>query len=66
LLSGNAALHQIDDFVDAWHESDGSVALHDYLGMTMEEYALWVSEPESLARIARARRDHLPLFAAVR
>lgn len=60
-LSGNAGLEDIDDFVDAWHESDGSVTLPDFLGMTPDEYALWVSNPETIEVILRARRDQFML-----
>jgi hypothetical protein len=32
----------IDDLIDAWHESDGSQALHEFLGLTWEEFKYWV------------------------
>ena len=65
-VAGQAGLHEIDDCVDAWHESDGNVALHDFLGMTLDEYALWVADPDALAMIVRARREHIALFDAVK
>lgn len=30
---------KFDDYVDAWHDSDSALPLHEYLGMTQEEYA---------------------------
>lgn len=30
---------ELDDYVDAWHDSDSALPLHEYLGMTQEEYA---------------------------
>jgi hypothetical protein len=65
-LSGDALLFEIDDFVDRWHESDSSLPLHQYLGMTEAEYDLWLNEPDQLAHIVRARRDRLELGAVVR
>jgi hypothetical protein len=59
LLSGEALAGDIDDFVDAWHEApDGSTAaalsLAEYLGMTEDEYQLWIEHPDSLSLIAAA------------
>lgn len=65
-VAGQAGLHEIDDCVDAWHESDGTLALNDFLGMTLDEYALWVSDPAALATIVQARRERIPRFAAMK
>jgi hypothetical protein len=32
---------QLDDLVDKWHDSDTKMSLHEYLGMSREEYAIW-------------------------
>ncbi len=33
----------IDDFIDSWHEGAGPLLkLHNFLGMTWEEYSIWV------------------------
>lgn len=32
---------QLDDLVDKWHDSDTKMSLHEYLGMSREEYAVW-------------------------
>ena len=54
-LSGEALPDEIDDFVDRWHESDGDLSIHEFLGMTREEYLDWVKDPDVLARILDAR-----------
>lgn len=36
----------IADRIDAWHNSDSDLPLHDYLGMTWEEYQQWVNPGE--------------------
>jgi hypothetical protein len=32
---------ELDDLVDKWHDSDTKMSLHEYLGMSREEYAVW-------------------------
>lgn len=44
----------IDDFIDQWHGSPAGTSLHDFLGMTEYEYALWVSDAEILPMILKA------------
>jgi hypothetical protein len=60
-LSGAATGGEIDDCIDAWHERPGKTELFEFLGMTREEYAAWLRDPDSLPRIARSRRTGLPL-----
>lgn len=60
-VGGRIDPDQIDDFVDRWHETDGGGSLHDYLGLTNAEYALWLVEPDMLATIVRARAEVIPL-----
>jgi hypothetical protein len=34
---------ELDDAVTAWHEGAGAdIDLHDYLGLTWEEYSAWI------------------------
>ena len=41
----------LDDLVDQWHEDPTiTVPLHEYLGMTWEQYAAWVVDPGSVIR----------------
>lgn len=35
-------LDNIHDLIEEWHESDSDKELHEYLGMSFEEYAYWV------------------------
>jgi hypothetical protein len=51
-LNGEIQMDEIDDFIEQWHESDSEKELHEYLGMTWEEYALWVERP---CRILKSR-----------
>lgn len=66
VLSGRARAKDIDDYVSAWHSADeDSIAavleLHEYLGLTWDEYCLWVEHPESLRFIIAARRAKQPV-----
>lgn len=32
----------LEDLVDKWHDSENKMSLHEFLGMTELEYAVWV------------------------
>ena len=65
-LSGNALLEDVDDWVDAWHEGRGPGTLFEHLGMTEQEYSLWVEQPESLRFIIYSRDSGTPIEALLR
>jgi hypothetical protein len=64
-LQGYALPDDIDDFVDDWHDGASNDEIYEFLGMTLEEYTLWVSNPDSLPIIITARHRHIPLVNAV-
>jgi len=64
VLAGKATAESIDNFIDQWHEGNGSETLPDYLGMTEDEYALWVETPEALDLIIQARTAGMRLQKA--
>jgi hypothetical protein len=61
LLDGSALLDEADDFVDAWHNDPSGQDLHDFLGMTWDEYSFWVEKPNALRLIVAARERERPL-----
>lgn len=66
VLSGRALLQDIDRFVADWHESPedsyaARMELHDFLGLSWNEYRLWVEKPESLRFTLMSRRRGIPL-----
>ena len=65
-LAGEVVSDEIDDFVEAWHGTEGATGLHEFLGMTWEEYQLWVSDPAYLSLILAARHNGIALREAVR
>lgn len=57
-LTGKAQATEIDDYVDRWHHAkDADMELHEYLGMTWDEYSLWATKPSVLPDILSARKS---------
>lgn len=44
-----------------WHNSNSEVRLHEYLGMTEEEYAFWMEDERNLEAILESRTFELGL-----
>ena len=42
VINADAILDEIDDYIEKWHDSDTDCSVFEYLGMTEEEYFLWV------------------------
>lgn len=64
-LRGDAMSDEIEDFVEAWHGSESNEEIYDFLGMTWEEYSLWMTDPDFIELIIYARRSQRPLMEAV-
>jgi hypothetical protein len=64
---GQVSADEINDFVDTWHASGDAEdrPLSEFLGMTRDEYAVWVMDARSLPLILAARRANEPLNDAV-
>lgn len=56
--TGTALQGEIDQFVEDWHEGreGADLQLHQYLGMTWEEYQLWATTPSVLPFVLTARK----------
>lgn len=56
-LRGDVVEEDIHRFVEDWHEGrDGAgVELHEHLGMSWEEYGVWIATPAALSSILAAR-----------
>jgi hypothetical protein len=66
-LNGNALLSDIDSVVDQWHKGKikSDISLREALGMTKEEYVLWMKDPENINFIIHARQRGIPVEAAI-
>jgi hypothetical protein len=65
-LSGLTFEDDVEAWVAAWHEAPedshlASLELNQHLGMTDEEYALWVEQPTALRFIVAAHRRRRPV-----
>jgi hypothetical protein len=62
---GQVLADEIDDFIDRWHDGADtrghSLSLHEYLGLTPDEYEVWVLDPDALPCMLMARREARPL-----
>ena len=45
---GEVDAESIHDYIDEWHNGDSTEDLHEYLGMTWEEYGHWLETGELL------------------
>lgn len=65
-LAGSALLSDIDDWVREWHtEDDVPDTLQEHLGLTDDEFKLWVEKPESLRFSVAAHRYGIPVSEIV-
>ncbi len=62
---GEATADELDDFVGRWHRSlepaVKDLPLHDYLGLTRQEYEVLLYDAEALPQVLVARESQRPL-----
>ena len=57
-LNNSAAPLDVENYVEYWHTHDINCSLREYLGMSAEEYTLWLKRGDGvLADIIRRRRE---------
>lgn len=61
VLHGIALWTDIDDWVDRWHDGAGTAELHEFLGMSWDEYRLWAEQPSALRLLIAARERGEPV-----
>lgn len=64
-IDGFVMADEIDDFVELWHSSDRDDELHEFLGLSWQEYSLWVAHPDNIFIIIAARVERKPVLEAV-
>lgn len=63
-LNGVVTENDIHKFIVNWHEDENSTQeLHEYLGMSWEEYSVCITNPSNLSVIAHIRGINLPLYS---
>lgn len=48
--NGTVSADDIDDYVDSWQANPGAKEIYEFPGMSEEEYALWLRDPDVLPR----------------
>ena len=61
VINADAILDEIDDYIEKWHDSDESCSVYEYLGMTEEEYLLWVENDFYLKYIVSAHEKNISI-----
>ena len=58
-VAGEVFLNDIDQWIENWHNGAtdwyDDVELHEFLGMTLQEYGTWLKNPEQLEAILLER-----------
>lgn len=62
-IDGEAFADEIDDVVDSWHDEKAGqgLELHQFLGMSWNEYSLWAVKPNILPFIINAHRKKMTI-----
>jgi hypothetical protein len=56
-IRGEAFLSEVDNYIDQWHNSETDMPLHTFLGMSKQEYALFVQDEIYLTSIVTAHKE---------
>lgn len=57
-LRGEALYSDIDDYVQEWHENETGIDMHEFLGMTENEYYSWVENADVLKWIIYSHKNN--------
>ncbi|WMX57434.1 hypothetical protein [Peribacillus sp. R9-11] len=65
-VQGEALLEDIDEYIEEWHESETEEEIYDFLGMTLEEYGIWVENDFMLKTIFYSREIGKPIIEVIK
>ena len=65
-INGDALMSEVNDYIEMWHNGVAEISLHEYLGMTKKEYALFVQDENYLGLIITAHRDNVSIESIIR
>lgn len=60
-LEGDALLEDIEEYIEAWHLSDSNMEIYEFLGMTLEEYFVFLEDESMLKTIFYAREQNISI-----
>lgn len=58
VINADALIDEIDDYIEQWHISDSELSVFEYLGMSEEEYFLWLENDFYLKYIIAAHEQN--------
>ncbi len=61
VINADALLDEIDDYIAQWHDADTDLSVYDYLGMTEQEYFLWLENDFYLKYIVSAHEQNVDI-----
>jgi hypothetical protein len=62
LMEGNACPEEIHDHIDTWHnKANVMIPLHEFLGMSWQEFGRWVTLDATLETLEEERRLGRPI-----
>lgn len=56
-INGDALLLDIDNYIEVWHKSDSNVPIYSFLGMSKEEYMLYLENESNLNLILSSHKN---------
>ncbi len=56
-IEGKESPSNIDDYVDEWHNGTDPREIYEFLGMTWDEYGLWVENSKAIFDIIEKRKN---------
>jgi len=65
-IAGDALMIEVDDYIAKWHEDGAGAELHEYLGMSKKEYALFVEDENYLGLIISAHRERTNIESIIK
>lgn len=62
-VDGEASVEEVDEYVEYWHTHEIDMPLHEYLGLSPSEYALWGREDNGyLEQFLKVRKERYILY----
>ena len=56
-IGGDALLNEIEDYIEKWHNDPNDLGeVYEFLGMTRDEYFLWLEDPQILPFVVDAHK----------
>ncbi len=58
-IKGLTITDDIEEYIEQWRRSTGELSVHEFLGMSLDEYDLWLNNPEVLDGIVCRKKKFL-------